>query len=163
MKKYHDFFTINHAEMENSDQIYVSKFYLDPERTGYMTEEDLIAEKKKLEKMVTMINNALALRESAPKNEILQIVAKKVENIEGLKKKLEVTSESQEAFFVDAPPTQQQQPPAITSSSSSSLFSQVTTMSPTMVPRSERYTPAEMATTATETYAVRVALVEERK
>ena len=80
------FFTINHAEMENSDQIYVSKFYLDPERTGYMTEEDLIAEKKKLEKMVTMINNALALRESAPKNEILQIVAKKVENIEGLKK-----------------------------------------------------------------------------
>ena len=77
MKKYHDFFTINHAEMENSDQIYVSKFYLDPERTGYMTEEDLIAEKKKLGKMVTMIDNALALRESAPKNEILQIVAKK--------------------------------------------------------------------------------------
>ena len=149
--------------MTESDALYVSKFYLGPSRSGYMTGDDLSAEKKKLGKMITMIDNALAMREAAPKNAILQVVASKVEKMEGLKKKLEVASDSQEAFFVDAPPTQQQQPPATTSSSSSSLFSQVTTMSPPMVPRSERYTPAEMATTATETYAVRVALVEERK
>ena len=36
--------------------------------------------------MITMIDNALAKREAAPKNAILQIVANKVERIEELKK-----------------------------------------------------------------------------
>ncbi len=36
--------------------------------------------------MITMIDNALAKREAAPKIEILQIVANKVERIEELKK-----------------------------------------------------------------------------
>ena len=61
---------------------------------------------------------------------------------------------------MDAPPAQQQS----SSSSSSSLFTQVTLSSPTAtVPRSAHYSPAEMATTATEAYAVRMALVEEEK
>ena len=125
-----------------------------------MTGEDLLEEKKKLGKMTIMIENALAMREAAPKTAILQIVANKVEKMEGLKKKLEVASDSQEAFFVDAPPAQQQS----SSSSSSSLFAQVTLSSPTAsVPRSAHYSPAEMATTATEAYAVRMALVEEEK
>ena len=51
-----------------------------------MTGDDLSAEKKKLGKMITMIDNALAMREAAPKNAILQVVASKVEKMEGLKK-----------------------------------------------------------------------------
>jgi hypothetical protein len=152
--------------MNDPDKEYVSKFYLGPERTSYMTDGDLKDEKEKLGKMITMIDNALAKREAAPKNAILQIVTNKVEKIEGLKKKLEVTSDSQEAFFMDAPPTQQQQQQQqqlqASSSSSSSLFTQVT-LSPSAAPRSERYSPAGMATTATEAYAVRVVLVEEKE
>lgn len=147
--------------MTESDAQYVSKFYLGPGRSGYMTGDDLSEERKKLVKMITMIDNALAMREAAPKTAILQFIATKVEKMEGLKKKLEVASDSQEAFFVDAPPAQQQ---STSSSSSSSLFTQVTMSSPTAaVPRSAGYSPAEMATTATEAYAVRMALVEEEK
>jgi hypothetical protein len=133
-----------------------------------MTGDDLSEEKKKLVKMITMIDNAVAMREAAPKTAILQIIETKIEKMEGLKKKLEVASDSQEGFFVDVPPTQQQQQTSSSSSSSSSssasLFTRVT-MSPTTaaVSSSEHYTPAGMATTATEAFAVRMALVEEEK
>ena len=119
--------------MTESDAQYVSKFYLGPGRSGYMTGDDLSEERKKLVKMITMIDNALAMREAAPKTAILQFIATKVEKMEGLKKKLEVASDSQEAFFVDAPPAQQQ---STSSSSSSSLFTQVTMSSPNAQPRS---------------------------
>jgi hypothetical protein len=151
--------------MTESDALYVSKFYLSPGRSGYMTGDDLSEEKKKLVKMITMIDNAVAMREAAPKTAILQIIETKIEKMEGLKKKLEVASDSQEGFFVDVPPTQQQQQTSSSSSSSSaSLFTRVT-MSPTTaaVSSSEHYTPAGMATTATEAFAVRMALVEEEK
>lgn len=154
---------MNHAEMLEHDALYVSKFYLGPGRSDYMTGEDLSEEKKKLEKMITMIDNAVAMREAGPKTAILQIIETKIEKMEGLKKKLEVTSDSQEGFFVDAPPTQQQQTSS-SSSSSSSFFTQVTRFSPTAaVHRSEHNNPAGMATTATEAFAVRMALVEEEK
>lgn len=172
VKVINDFFRTNHAEMYESDQAYVSKFYLGPERTDFMTVGDLNEEKIKLGKMINMIDNALALREAAPKTAILHIVSKKIDQKERLNQQLQVSSESQEALIVDAPPTPQQQQQhrqlrtaaTCSSSSSPSLFSQVTTISATAVPRSDSYyTPAEMATTASEAYAVRVALVEEKE
>jgi len=66
---------------------YPNFIWVKASRSGYMTGEDLSAEKKKLGKMITMIDNALAMREAAPKNAILQVVANKIEKMEGLKKK----------------------------------------------------------------------------
>ena len=59
--------------MTESDALYVSKFYLGPSRSGYMTGDDLSAEKKKLGKMITMIDNALAMREAAPKTQFCKL------------------------------------------------------------------------------------------
>ena len=68
------------------DFILLSRFPLHQRVINHGNHYTKLVEKKKLGITITMIGNALAKREAAQKNKILQIVANKVERIEELKK-----------------------------------------------------------------------------